>query len=74
VTGAGPTGARCPSVEAALGSGATATEAAERVLEDVEPADDALASAWYRTRVLPALVARALEVLGEAEKLQETGE
>jgi carbon-monoxide dehydrogenase medium subunit len=67
VTGAGPTGLRCPSVEAALASGASASEAAERVLADVDPHDDPLASAWYRRRVLPGLVARALRDLdGEA--------
>jgi CO/xanthine dehydrogenase FAD-binding subunit len=62
VTGAGPTGRRCPSVEAAAASGAPASEAAERVLADTESTlrDDALASAWYRARVLPTLVARAL--------------
>jgi carbon-monoxide dehydrogenase medium subunit len=30
-------------------------------LTGLEPRDDAVASAWYRTRVLPKLVARALE-------------
>jgi len=60
VTGAGPTAVRCGSVEAAFASGASPADAAEKVLGDVEPRDDALASAWYRTRVLPGLVARAL--------------
>jgi carbon-monoxide dehydrogenase medium subunit len=60
VTGAGPTGLRCPSVEQALASGASGADAAAKVLDDVEPGDDALASAWYRSRVLPSLVARAL--------------
>jgi aerobic carbon-monoxide dehydrogenase medium subunit len=32
-----------------------------KVLDDVEPQDDALASAWYRRQVLPGLVERALE-------------
>jgi CO/xanthine dehydrogenase FAD-binding subunit len=36
------------------------------VIEDVRPEDDPLASAWYRRRVLPVLVARALEQLEEA--------
>jgi carbon-monoxide dehydrogenase medium subunit len=65
VTGAGATGVRCPGVEEALASGAPPAEAAQRVLGDVEPAlrDDVLASAWYRARVLPSLVARALEDL-----------
>jgi carbon-monoxide dehydrogenase medium subunit len=60
VAGAGPRAVRCPSVEQALAGGADAAAAAERVLDDVEPADDALASAWYRTKMLPKLIARAL--------------
>lgn len=60
VTGAAPTGIRCRSVERALASGAAAEEAVAKVLDDVAPEDDALASAWYRTRVLPGLVLRAL--------------
>jgi carbon-monoxide dehydrogenase medium subunit len=63
VTGAGPTGVRCPSVEQALATGAAAGAAAAKVLDDVAPRDDALASGWYRARVLPALVARALSDL-----------
>jgi CO/xanthine dehydrogenase FAD-binding subunit len=63
VTGAGPHGLRCPSVEAALAGGASAAGAAAEVLNDVNPQDDALASAWYRRRVLPTLVARALAAL-----------
>ena len=63
VTGAAPTGVRCPSVEAAVSGGAPASEAAACVLEDVDPADDALASAWYRRRTLPTLVERALSTL-----------
>jgi CO/xanthine dehydrogenase FAD-binding subunit len=66
VTGAGRHGLRCPSVEAALADGTPAAEAASAVLEDVSPADDALASAWYRARVLPTVVARALADLEEA--------
>jgi CO/xanthine dehydrogenase FAD-binding subunit len=61
VAGAGPRAVRCPAVERALVEGAGAAAAAERVLEDVEPRDDALASAWYRRRMLPQLVARALQ-------------
>jgi carbon-monoxide dehydrogenase medium subunit len=63
VTGAGAHGRRCPSVEQALASGASLEDAAEAVLGDVDPRDDALASAWYRRRVLPGLVARALNDL-----------
>jgi CO/xanthine dehydrogenase FAD-binding subunit len=33
------------------------------VLDDVEPRDDALASAWYRRQVLPTLVERVLNDL-----------
>jgi len=36
------------------------TEAAEAAREGIEPVDDAYASAWYRTRVLPVHVRRAL--------------
>ena len=61
VTGAGPHGLRCQSVEQALASGADAATASARVLDDVDPPDDALASAWYRRRILPTLVQRALE-------------
>jgi carbon-monoxide dehydrogenase medium subunit len=66
VAGAGPRAVRCPSVERALADGAdaAAAAAAERVLEDIEPQDDALASAWYRKRMLPKLVAHALEEVG----------
>lgn len=63
VGGAGPKGARCPSVEQALADGAAAATAARRVADDVEPNDDALASAWYRKRMLPVLVERALNEL-----------
>lgn len=56
VAGAGETARRCPSVESGRDP--------EAVLRDVEPRDDALASAWYRTRVLPTLVARALAQIG----------
>ena len=62
-TGAGSWGARLPSAEAAAGDPAAAGEAA---LQDVTPHDDALASAWYRTKVLPALVRRVLAELKES--------
>lgn len=64
VAGAGPRAVRCPSVERALADGADADAAAEQVLDDVEPQDDALASAWYRSKMLPKLVVRALEEVG----------
>ena len=63
VGGAAPRGTRLPSVEAALAAGATAADAAARALDDVTPQDDALASGWYRSKVLPGLVAQALSDL-----------
>jgi CO/xanthine dehydrogenase FAD-binding subunit len=61
-TGAGWWGVRLPSAEAAVDDPAKAGEAA---LQDVTPHDDALASAWYRSKVLPVLVRRALTRLQE---------
>jgi CO/xanthine dehydrogenase FAD-binding subunit len=55
VSGAGPRAARSRAVEQ---SGDP-----DRVLDDVVPHDDALASAWYRGQVLPVLVRRALDDL-----------
>jgi len=63
IVGAGPRAVRAAAVEQALAGGASADEAAPKVLDDVDPADDAVASAWYRGRVLPGLVARALNDL-----------
>ena len=51
-TGAGPHAVRLSSAE----QSGEATDA----LNDVDPPDDALASAWYRKTVLPTLVTRAL--------------
>ena len=48
---------------AGAGPRAVRVTSAETVLDDVEPQDDALASAWYRRQVLPGLVERALEEL-----------
>jgi CO/xanthine dehydrogenase FAD-binding subunit len=56
VSGAGPTAVRLRSVES---DGADP----ERALDDVTPHDDALASSWYRSKVLPVLVRRALDDL-----------
>ena len=56
-------GGSAPSAEAAAGDPAAAGEAA---LKDVTPHDDALASAWYRTKVLPVLVRRVLTELKES--------
>ena len=55
VSGAGPRAVRSRAVEQ---SGDP-----DRVLDDVTPHDDALASAWYRAKVLPVLVRRALDDL-----------
>jgi aerobic carbon-monoxide dehydrogenase medium subunit len=63
IIGAGPHAARASSVEQALAGGASVAEAAAKALDDVEPEDDALASAWYRRQVLPGLVERALNDL-----------
>ena len=62
-TGTGSWGVRLPSAEAAAGDPTAAGEAA---LNDVTPHDDALASAWYRTKVLPVLVRRVLTDLQES--------
>ncbi len=59
VSGASPHATRCRAAEEAF-AGGDAEAAAARVLEDVQPADDALASAWYRSKTLPVLVRRAL--------------
>jgi aerobic carbon-monoxide dehydrogenase medium subunit len=60
VSGAGPIAVRCRAVERAVADGTDAAVAAERVLDDVTPDDDALASSWYRSKTLPVLVRRAL--------------
>jgi CO/xanthine dehydrogenase FAD-binding subunit len=64
LSGAGPSGRRARSVEDALAGGASAEEASQKVLDDADTHDDALASAWYRQRLLPILVQRALDDLG----------
>jgi CO/xanthine dehydrogenase FAD-binding subunit len=56
-TGAGTHGQRLPSAEGGD---------ADAALNDVTPHDDALASAWYRTKVLPVLVRRVLDELKES--------
>jgi CO/xanthine dehydrogenase FAD-binding subunit len=53
-TGLGSWGVRLPSAEGGD---------AEAALKDVDPQDDALASAWYRKKVLPVLVRRVLDEL-----------
>jgi aerobic carbon-monoxide dehydrogenase medium subunit len=57
----GGTGAvRATSAEQSLAGGASAEEAAQQTLTDIELRDDAVASAAYRREVLPKLVARAI--------------
>jgi carbon-monoxide dehydrogenase medium subunit len=68
IVGAGPRALRAASVEQALAGGGSAEDAAQKVLEDADPRDDALASAWYRRKVLPGLVARALHDLAEGSR------
>ena len=60
IAGAGPRAVRAASVEQALAGGASFEDAGQKALDDVDPQDDALASASYRRQVLPALVGRAL--------------
>jgi CO/xanthine dehydrogenase FAD-binding subunit len=63
VTGAGSHGQRLRAAEAKADDPAAAGEAAPG---EVSPRDDAIASAWYRSKTLPVLVRRALEQLKEA--------
>ena len=55
---------RAPSVEKALIGKpldrASVEAAARHADADIEPADDAYASAWYRARVTPVHISRAL--------------
>jgi aerobic carbon-monoxide dehydrogenase medium subunit len=68
--GVGSVPERAPSVEAALAGQPSSPEsvaaAAALVLDDVEPADDEHASAWYRARVAPVAIGRAVEAAMEA--------
>jgi carbon-monoxide dehydrogenase medium subunit len=60
ILGAGPRATRATAVEQALAGGASPETAAQSALDDVDPQDDAVASAWYRRQILPMLVTRAL--------------
>jgi len=64
VSGAAPHAVRLTAAEAAVAGGADPAAAGEKALEDVTPQDDALASGWYRSKVLPVLVRDALTKLG----------
>ena len=57
--GVAPRPVRATAAEAALAEGDVA-KAAELSVEAADPFDDAYASAWYRRRVLPVHVRRAL--------------
>jgi carbon-monoxide dehydrogenase medium subunit len=61
--GVAATGRRLISVEAALAGGADAETAAAKAHDDCDPPTDALASGWYRSKMLPTLVAQALHEL-----------
>jgi CO/xanthine dehydrogenase FAD-binding subunit len=56
VSGIGPSAARCRTVEQSRDP--------EDVLQDVDPVDDAVASAEYRRKMLVVLVRRALDEVG----------
>ena len=57
----------CRSVEARPGGRGAGPRTRRRECSTTcSPEDDPLASAWYRRRALPVLVARALEQLEEA--------
>jgi carbon-monoxide dehydrogenase medium subunit len=60
-----PTVVRCKAVEQALAGKAATAEtvkaASEAVLSEISPIDDIRATAWYRKKVAPVLVRRAIE-------------
>jgi CO/xanthine dehydrogenase FAD-binding subunit len=62
--GVAKTAVRAHSVEKALMGRrldrASVEQAARAALDDIDPADDAYASAWYRARVTPVHIRRAL--------------
>jgi CO/xanthine dehydrogenase FAD-binding subunit len=63
VVGAGPQARRLPSVEQALAGGAAGGAGPPKATDDVTTHDDALASAWYRSTMLPRLVEQAVSAL-----------
>jgi carbon-monoxide dehydrogenase medium subunit len=71
--GVGSVPERAPSVEAALLGRSPEPDdvrvAAARVLDDVEPVDDEHASWWYRGRVAPVVIVRAVAAAMEAKGL-----
>ena len=60
----GPVPLRAGAVEAALASGASATEAAAHAADGLEPPGDLNASPEYRRHLAQVLVRRALEEAG----------
>jgi CO/xanthine dehydrogenase FAD-binding subunit len=64
--GVARTAVRLRSVEAALADGQSPEQAAKRAAADTDPLNDALASAWYRSEILPVLVSRVLQRVQEA--------
>ena len=60
----GSTPLRAPAVEAAVASGASATEAAAGAADGTEPPTDTQADAAYREQLARVLTARALEIAG----------
>jgi carbon-monoxide dehydrogenase medium subunit len=60
----GPTPIRAAAVEAALGSGASVADAAQRAADGTEPPSDLNASVEYREHLARVLVRRALEAAG----------
>jgi aerobic carbon-monoxide dehydrogenase medium subunit len=60
IAGTGPRAVRAAAVEQALAGGESPEDGVQKALDDLDLHDDAVASADYRRRVLPSLVARAL--------------
>jgi len=65
VGSAAPTVVRCKAVEELLNGKELTDEniraASEKVVDEISPIDDIRASAWYRRRVAPVIVRRAIE-------------
>jgi CO/xanthine dehydrogenase FAD-binding subunit len=72
--GAGASPSRAKRAEAALNGSAldaeTIARSAEAAVEDAQPIDDAVASAWYRRRMIGLLVRRGLEQISSADAQQ----
>jgi carbon-monoxide dehydrogenase medium subunit len=60
----GPTPLRAGAVEAAIASGASASDAAQRAADSTDPSSDLNASAEFRRHLARVLVRRALEEVG----------